>query len=86
MSLNTVMREDVRDILTAIRISNIDTAIGMGVPADSAGFFQGYQAALDAVAVALGLRLPSPKSLSEKRLGQQHKMCLQPSFRSMERS
>jgi hypothetical protein len=79
MSLNTVLKDDVQDILTAIRVTSIDNAMGTGTSPESVAFVQGYQAALEAVALALGLRLPSPQSLRRKDLDQRHRMYLQPS-------
>jgi hypothetical protein len=84
MSLNTVLRDDVRNVLTAIRTASIDSAMSAGSCPETAAFQQGYQAALDAVALALGLRLPPPQSPRERGLGPSSMMYLQPPFHTTE--
>jgi hypothetical protein len=84
MSLNTVLRSDVRNVLTAIRVASMDSATSAGSCPESAAFQQGYQAALDAVALALDLRLPPPQAPRERGLNQSPMMYLQPPYHSAE--
>jgi hypothetical protein len=60
MGITTVFKSEVQDILVAIRLAADATAASSGgtVPEPSA-FLEGYHAALEAVAAALGLELPS---------------------------
>ena len=62
MGLTTILKEEVGDILVAVRQS-ADAAALAGDPRDSLAFLQGYHAAVDSVAIALGLRLPPAHSL-----------------------
>lgn len=58
MGISTVMKDEVRDILVAVRLAADATAAATGNPYECQAFLEGYYAALGAVAAALGLALP----------------------------
>lgn len=60
MGLTTVFKSEVQDILVAVRLAADATAASLGSAPESHAFVQGYHSALEAVAAALGLELPSP--------------------------
>lgn len=53
MGITTIMKKEVQDILIAVRLAG-DAVASAGAPYDSQAFLQGYHAALDAVAAAMG--------------------------------
>jgi hypothetical protein len=56
MGLNAILKDEVRDILSALRSATVDSAIAAPQSSDAAAYLAGYLAALEAVALALGLR------------------------------
>lgn len=60
MGMSTILKEDVQDILVGVRFAADATAASIGSTRDCCDFIAGYHLALEAVAAALGLELPSP--------------------------
>lgn len=58
MGLTTVLKEEVQDILVAVRLAADATAASTGSARDARAFLEGYHTALAAVAAALGLEMP----------------------------
>jgi hypothetical protein len=57
MSINTVLKDDLRGVLAALQLGATG-AVGPDVGSDAAPFLDGYLLALQAVAVAFGLGQP----------------------------
>lgn len=56
MGLNAILKDEVRDILSALRSATVDSAIAAPQSSDAAAYLAGYLAALESVALALGVR------------------------------
>ena len=55
MWVDIYCREDIKNAILSAEAASQSTALAIGDPARAAGFREGYQAALRAVAIAFGL-------------------------------